>query len=99
MRSFFTYSSKTRKMEFPWMVSLQERKFHYCGGTLISDQWILTAAHCVDQQKHIPVKVVVGEHSLKIKEGTEREFDIQTVIFNFQKKNFALKFCKVYLKI
>jgi hypothetical protein len=44
----------------------------------------------VDQQKHIHVKVVVGEHSLKVKEGTEREFDIQTVIFNFQKKKKIL---------
>jgi secreted trypsin-like serine protease len=95
-----TYSSKTRKIEFPWMVSLQEQEFHYCGGTLINDQWISTAAHCVDQEKHIRAKVVLGEHSLKVKEGTEREFDIERVIFNFQLKNFfVLKFSKVCLKI
>lgn len=33
--------------EFPWMVHLKDNGFGICGGTLISPEWVVTAAHCV----------------------------------------------------
>uniref|UniRef100_A0A2L2XYQ7 Plasminogen n=1 Tax=Parasteatoda tepidariorum TaxID=114398 RepID=A0A2L2XYQ7_PARTP len=56
---------------WPWQVSLQyievEPNGHFCGGTLISPQWVISAAHCFLGIKHpSEVRVVLGSH-LKFK--------------------------------
>uniref|UniRef100_A0ABK0LTT2 Transmembrane serine protease 11A n=2 Tax=Rattus norvegicus TaxID=10116 RepID=A0ABK0LTT2_RAT len=34
------------KGAWPWQVSLQRNNIHQCGGTLIGNMWVVTAAHC-----------------------------------------------------
>ncbi|XP_042369119.1 coagulation factor VII [Plectropomus leopardus] len=64
----------------PWQALLTERGVFTCGAIVLSDRWMLTAAHCVWGKPASVLNVTVGEHDLKEEEKTEQRRRVVKVL-------------------
>ncbi|XP_041857096.1 granzyme B(G,H)-like [Melanotaenia boesemani] len=58
----------------PYMASLQVRGHHTCGGILIREDYILTAAHC--KEPCLPITVVLGADDISKKEKSQQSITV-----------------------
>ncbi|XP_008564368.1 PREDICTED: chymotrypsin-like elastase family member 1 [Galeopterus variegatus] len=76
--------TEAQRNSWPSQISLQYlyRGFwhHTCGGTLIRQDWVMTAAHCVDSE--MTYRVVVGDHNLTQNDGTEQYVGVQDIVIH-----------------
>ncbi|OCT61932.1 hypothetical protein XELAEV_18047965mg, partial [Xenopus laevis] len=78
---------------WPWQVSLRYKTSHICGGSVISNQWIMTAAHCFQNSLFASqYQVRLGAYQLSLSNPNEIISNVETIIVNSEynkDSNFA----------
>jgi trypsin len=73
-RNLIIGGGEAEKGRYPYMVSFQHENSHFCGGSLIAPDVVLTAAHCESPDSF----AVIGRHHwMKEKEGEAIEISEQ----------------------
>ncbi|XP_023287914.1 trypsin-1-like [Orussus abietinus] len=71
---------ETLEIQYPWMTALMYRGRFYCGGSLISSRYVLTAAHCVEGFQKSLITIRLLEHNRNTSHSRVMEYKVQEVI-------------------
>jgi len=71
-----------RRGAWPWQILMMFDGRPGCGGSLVSPNWVVTAAHCVYGREGNPssFSIRVGEHNWDERTGSEVDIQIQQVV-------------------
>ncbi|XP_053881770.1 ovochymase-2 isoform X2 [Malaclemys terrapin pileata] len=73
--------NQVKQGSHPWQVSLKRWQRHFCGGTIVSAQWVVTAAHCVlDRHLRDYLNITAGEHDLSLVDEGEQTLPVKAII-------------------
>uniref|UniRef100_A0A670YMT6 Ovochymase 2 (gene/pseudogene) n=1 Tax=Pseudonaja textilis TaxID=8673 RepID=A0A670YMT6_PSETE len=92
----------------PWQVSIKQSRSHFCGGSLIGDDVVVTAAHCIIDFDLKVVKnliVTVGEFDLGSGDEEEQNVPVSEIVvhpdfnrFGYMDSDIALLYLKHHVQ-
>ncbi len=74
------FGETAKKGAWPWQVAIYKNGRIICGGTLVSNRYVISAAHCFRQIVPRNYSIVLGEHNRKANEGTEQRVNVKRIV-------------------
>lgn len=72
----------SRQGSWPWQVSLQYDEVHQCGGSIISNRWIVSAAHCFPERYRFVNRWRVLLGSIYNKPVNANVAEVKTIVYH-----------------
>jgi len=91
---------------WPWQVALTVNGLLHCGGSLIAEDWVVTAAHCIyhrlTRKRYSKIKVHLGVHDItsEMKDPHVQRIDSKEIVAhpNFNWRTFDSDLALIQLK-
>lgn len=90
---------------YPWQAAIRRRlgflsmHLHHCGGTIIGEYWIVSAAHCFRDASKGQIIVRTGDLNSGFRDKYEQEFDVDNIIIHEQYSSYGYDYDIALLKL
>ena len=75
--------------KYPFMISIRYGGGHWCGGSLVREDWVITAAHCVEGVSQNSLQVKIGLHNVNSTTGAVTK-NVDDIIVHPQYSGWSL---------
>lgn len=78
--AFIVGGRDARPGSWPWQAQMFVFNSHYCGGTLVNNEWVVTAAHCVENPSPSRYGLALGSFAKSTTDETQKNVKVEKII-------------------
>ncbi|UJR18656.1 hypothetical protein I4U23_005564 [Adineta vaga] len=65
-----------------WIVSLRDTNQHFCGGSIVNEWYIITAAHCLNKRQNFLSRITVCAGTFRLSDSCRQQRAIDSIVLH-----------------